>query len=88
MSRSTLGIVALLLAWSSTPILAQSGTPVVLPGGLVLVGTPEEQAACAPDAHRFCNEQIPDNLAVLQCLKTSRERISKACRVVLENHHQ
>jgi hypothetical protein len=88
MSRSLLGIVALLLAWSPTPILAQSGTPLVLPGGLVLVGTPEEQAACAPDAHRYCNEQIPDNLAVLQCLKTEREHISKACRVVLENHHQ
>jgi hypothetical protein len=88
MSRSILGIVALLLALDPTPILAQSGTSLVLPGGLVLVGTPEEQAACAPDAHRFCNEQIPDNLAVLQCLKTEREHISKACRVVLENHHQ
>lgn len=88
MSRSTLGIVALLLAWSSTPILAQSGTTVVFPGGLVLVGTPEEQAACAGDAHRYCKEEIPDNFRVLQCLKTARERISKPCRVVLENHHQ
>jgi hypothetical protein len=88
MSRGTLGIVALLLAFSPAPILAQSNTSVVLPGGLVLVGTPEEQAACAPDAHRFCKDEIPDNLRVLQCLKTERERISKACRVVLETHGQ
>jgi hypothetical protein len=88
MSRSTPYIVALLLAWSAAPVFAQSGSSVVLPGGTFLDGTPQEQAACAGDAHRFCRDDIPDNFRVLACLKAEREKITRACRTVLESHGQ
>ena len=32
-------------------------------------GTPEEQAACAPDATNFCKDAIPDTFRVLACLQ-------------------
>ena len=32
-------------------------------------GTPEEQAACAPDATSFCKDAVPDTFRVLACLK-------------------
>lgn len=51
-----------------------------------LEGTPEEQAACAPDSSRFCAEDIPDNLRVLACLQEHREKLRKVCRKVLEDH--
>jgi len=51
-------------------------------------GTPEEQAACAPDATSFCKDAIPDSLRVLACLKEHRQRIRKVCLKVLEDHGQ
>jgi hypothetical protein len=51
-------------------------------------GTPEEQAACAPDATRFCKDAIPDTLRVLSCLQDNRQRIRKVCLKVLEDHGQ
>jgi hypothetical protein len=89
MSRSTAFVAALLLAWNVAPVFAQSGSSsVVLPGGITLDGTPEERAACVGDVHRFCNDYVPDNARVLQCLQTDREKISRACRTVLQNHGQ
>jgi hypothetical protein len=88
MSVRTPFVVGLLLAWSAAPVLAQNGTSIVLPGGTYLQGTPQEQAACAGDAHRFCKDDIPDSFKVLACLKTEREKITKPCRLVLESHGQ
>jgi hypothetical protein len=51
-------------------------------------GTPEEQAACAPDATRFCKDAIPDTLRVLACLQENRQKIRKVCLKVLEDHGQ
>jgi hypothetical protein len=51
-------------------------------------GTPEEQAACAPDASRFCKDAIPDTFRVLGCLQENRQRIRKVCLKVLEDHGQ
>jgi hypothetical protein len=51
-------------------------------------GTPEEQAACAPDATKFCKDQIPDTFRVLACLQENRQRIRKVCLKVLEDHGQ
>ena len=95
MSRRTPFVVGLLsalsvLALSAAPVLAQNqnGTSIVLPGGTYLQGTPQEQAACAGDAHHYCKEDIPDSFKVLACLKSERDKISKPCRLVLENHGQ
>lgn len=51
-------------------------------------GTPEEQAACRPDSTAFCRDAVPDQLRVLACLQQNRQRISRACRQVLESHGQ
>jgi hypothetical protein len=68
-------------AWAEPLRLAQLPNPL-------LQGTPEEQAACRPDATRFCREVIPDNFRVLACLQAHRDRISRACRGVLQAHGQ
>jgi hypothetical protein len=58
-------------------------------GGLFdFQGTPEEQAACSPDATRFCSDAIPDTFRVLACLQENRQKLRKACLKVLENHGQ
>jgi hypothetical protein len=52
-------------------------------------GTPEEQAACARDAQRFCRPVLDQgDLAVLACFQQNRSGISKACDQVLRNHGQ
>jgi len=51
----------------------------------LMKGTPQEEAACAPDSKRFCQRFEPDPLAVLGCLQQNRAKISKACQQVLRN---
>jgi hypothetical protein len=51
-------------------------------------GTPEEQRACRPDAKRFCPNALGLELLVLACLQENRQKISIACRRVLEKHGQ
>jgi len=45
-----------------------------------------EERACRGDAHRFCHEAIGDEFRVASCLIEHRDRISHACRAVLESH--
>ena len=47
-------------------------------------GTPEQRAACAPDAFRFCVSYIPDPTGVEQCLRRNELDLSDACRSVFE----
>ena len=56
-------------------------------GGL-FTGTAEEQAACSPDAVRYCRDALSDTFRVLACLQDHREKLKKACRDVLEAHGQ
>jgi hypothetical protein len=58
------------------------------PQGGLFSGTPEEQAACSPDATRFCSDAIPDTFRVLACLQDHREKLRKACQKVLTDHGQ
>jgi hypothetical protein len=51
-------------------------------------GTPEEQAACSPDAVRYCRDVLPETFRVLACLQDHREKLRKVCRDVLEAHGQ
>ena len=50
------------------------------------MGTPEEQRACAPDAKRFCRQQLGDDMAVQNCLQQNRAKLSKSCQKVFESH--
>jgi len=47
-------------------------------------GTPEQRAACAPDAFRLCVGYIPNPASVEQCLRQNESDLSDACRSVLE----
>jgi hypothetical protein len=74
------------LALSGTAAAQDQRTP---PKGLFeFKGTPEEQAACAPDSKKFCSDAIPDTFRVLACLQENRARLRKACQQVLQDHGQ
>ena len=47
-------------------------------------GTPEQRAACAPDAFRLCAGYIPDPVTVENCLRRNKSDLSDACRSVFE----
>ena len=47
-------------------------------------GTPEQRAACAPDAFRFCSSYIPDATKVEGCLRQRKPDLSDGCRSVFE----
>ena len=47
-------------------------------------GTPEQRAACAPDAFRLCLGYIPDPTSVEQCLRQNISDLGNACRAVFE----
>ncbi len=52
-------------------------------------GTPHSAAevrACRGDAHRLCKDVLPDEFQVASCLQDHRDRVSYACRTVLEGH--
>lgn len=48
-------------------------------------GTPEQRAACAPDAFWLCASYIPDAKNVEACLRQRTSDLSDACRVVFEH---
>jgi hypothetical protein len=45
-----------------------------------------EGRACRGDARRFCAKEIGDEFRVASCLQEHRERLTRACRAVLEGH--
>ena len=47
-------------------------------------GTPEQRAACAPDAFRLCVSYIPDATNVEACLRQRKSDLSDACRAVFD----
>ena len=46
--------------------------------------TPEQRAACAPDAFRLCVGYIPDPSRVEHCLRQNKSDLSDACRSVFD----
>jgi hypothetical protein len=48
-------------------------------------GTPEQRAACAPDAFRLCAGYIPDATNVEACLRQNKSDLSDACRAVFDH---
>lgn len=88
MKRCAAAVLSLLVL--SGTALAQKDEriqPGGTPGGL-FNGTAEEQAACRPDATKFCLDEMPDNLRVLACLQKNRTKLRKACSQVLQAHGQ
>jgi hypothetical protein len=46
--------------------------------------SPEQRAACEPDAMRLCQQYIPDVDRVRACMAHYRRYLSPACRAVFE----
>jgi hypothetical protein len=62
-----LPLIALALAFfAATPAEAQP--------------TPAQRQACEQDAFRLCNDAIPDEQRVRQCLVRNMRRLNPACR--------
>ena len=81
-----LAVAALLaVSFSGAASAQQQPAPFPLPFPDLLKGTPQEEAACAPDSSKFCRRFEPDALQVLACLQQNRTRISQACQQVLRN---
>ena len=51
-------------------------------------GTPAERDSCRRDTVRLCKGVAPEDGPMLNCLKTNRQKLSAACRTVLETHGQ
>ena len=77
---TTLAVVA----WPAAPAFAQQGQQR-FPSPFDMKGTPQEEAACAPDSSRFCKKFEPDALQVLGCLQANRQKLNQACQRVLRN---
>ena len=48
--------------------------------------TQEEQQACTDDAYNICGHVIPDRDRVAACLHQNLNRISSACRIVMQRY--
>ena len=59
-----------------------------LPAPVVAQGTPEQRTACRPDTQKFCRGLRPEPLIMLRCLQENREKLTRACRKVLEDNGQ
>ena len=72
-------------AFTVAPAAAQQRQTAPFPSPFDMKGTPEEEAACAPDSSRYCKRFEPDALQVLGCLQQNRARLNQACQRVLRN---
>jgi hypothetical protein len=48
--------------------------------------TPQEQQACVNDAFNICGHAIPDRDRVAFCLNQNIDRVSSACRTVMQRY--
>jgi len=76
-------IVAVVAGPAGSAQAQQQATPFPFP--FDMKGTPEEEAACAPDSTKFCKRFEPDALQVLGCLQQNRAKLTQACQRVLRN---
>jgi hypothetical protein len=85
MTSGRIVFVATVLMVCATPSVAQRP---LIPTPFDTRGTPEEQAACRPDARRLCREHVGNDMAVLSCFQQNRSKLSAACAAVLRRHGQ
>ena len=71
LAQKIAALVGLALTFASGPAAAQQWTP-------------EQRAACEPDAMRLCQQYIPDIDRVRACMAHYRRYLSPACRALFE----
>jgi Cysteine rich repeat len=79
-------IPAALLALAGVSTFAQAASPNA--SYAQYQGSSQDQAACRPDARRYCRNVGNDQMRVLYCLQDNRARLSKACLAVLQRNGQ
>ena len=52
-----------------------------------LAYTQADADACTPDAFRLCQDQIPNETRVAQCLFAKKKQLSPACTAVINRPH-
>jgi hypothetical protein len=70
-------LVGLALTFASLPAAAQQQPQQQW--------TPEQRAACEPDAMRLCNQYVPDVQRISACMSYYRRYLSAACRKVFDS---
>jgi hypothetical protein len=83
MILAKLAFVAIVLMVCATPGVAQRP---LIPTPFDSRGTPEDQAACRPDARRLCREHVGNDMAVLACFQQNRAKLSEPCAAVLRRY--
>lgn len=64
--RKSLGLSLLFAFFAIAPASAQ--------------GTAQQREACSNDAFRFCDQYVPDAIAIEHCLRAHMGSLSRACR--------
>jgi len=72
---SAAAVLGLALTFASLPAAAQQPAQQ---------WTPEQRAACEPDAMRLCQQYVPDVQRVSACMAHYRGLISAPCRAVFD----
>ena len=72
--KSTFHCIAVLAALACTTVASAQDNR----------GTPEQRAACTPDAFRLCSSYIPDPTSVEHCLRQNKSDLSESCRAIFE----
>jgi hypothetical protein len=67
--RGAVALLALALSFAISTAAAQQWTP-------------QQRAACEPDAMRLCNQYIPDVQRTSACMSHYRRYLSPSCRAV------
>jgi hypothetical protein len=83
MTLGKLVFVAIVLTVSAAPSVAQRP---LIPTPFDTRGTPEDQAACRPDARKLCREHVGNDMAVLACFQQNRTKLSAPCAAVLQRY--
>jgi hypothetical protein len=75
-------VVTVLVVWATASVAQRP----LIPGPFDTRGTPEDQAACRPDARKYCREHVGNDMAVLACFQQNRAKLSAPCAAVLRKY--
>jgi hypothetical protein len=86
----SLSLLALLVVVPGSAHAQQQPAPFPAPFPFVDArGTAEDQKACRGDATKLCRDSLSGgDMAVLQCFKANRPRLSASCDAVLRKYGQ
>lgn len=72
--------IALLMKQTGRLIMIGAFSLIGIAGTQAMEVTPEQRAACTPDALRLCASEIPDVGRVTACMKANRASLSPRCQ--------